>query len=595
MAKTTATTQSGTERPDATALPDNADLISRIHFSTEQGRIWLDDQRMLLLHASGFGVLRRELIESLGRERARGLLTRMGYNSGAHDAELARRLRTNASVVDVVHVGPQLHMIEGVGTVVPVRIEVDEERGHFLGEYLWLGSSEAEEHIRQYGLDSEPVCWMQIGYASGFTSQYMGKPVLFREVECRAQGAEHCRIIGRPADQWTDAEPDLRYLRADTLTGGLAASLPSADSGSGAASLLGSSDVVGVSAGFNSVCHKLRRVADTRATVLFLGESGVGKEVLARSLHRISTRAQGPFVAINCAAIPENLVESELFGVERGAYTGAAHSRPGRFERANGGTLFLDEIGILSGTAQGKLLRALQEREIERVGGSKTVRVDVRVVAATNLDLREEVRAGRFREDLYFRLNVFPIIVPALRDRLEDIPVFMNHFLHRFCALHDRSVKGFTSRAIDAMLSYHWPGNIRELENVVERGVILAPDDGAIDTVHLFSGGESLDYEYLGVGAGGTLSSNSVHRPEPSPVADAESLGRVRRKVTQILAGLGTDDGQTSLDDIEEALIDAAIRSCGGNLAAAARMLGMTRPQLAYRRKLKREASAQDL
>jgi predicted hydrocarbon binding protein len=340
-------------------LPDNADLVSRIHFAPKDGRIWLDDQRMLLMHASGLGVLRRELIESLGLERARGLLTRIGYNSGANDAQLARKLRGRSSAVDMVHVGPQLHMLEGVGAVVPVRTEVDEETGEFHGEYIWLSSSEAEEHVRHYGLGGEPACWMQIGYASGFISRFMGKPILFREVECKAMGHDHCRIIGRPADQWQqerDAEGDLRFLRADPLTGGMSATLAGAaasldeEEKKAAAALLpfGIEDVVGVSAGFNSVCHKVRRVADTRATVLFLGESGVGKEVLARALHRISPRSEGPFIAINCAAIPETLVEAELFGVERGAYTGASASRPGRFERAEGGTLFLDVIGILS-------------------------------------------------------------------------------------------------------------------------------------------------------------------------------------------------------------------------------------------------------
>jgi predicted hydrocarbon binding protein len=354
-------------------LPDNTDLVSRIHFSPEDGHIWLDDQRMLLMHASGFGVLRRELIESLGVERARGLLTRIGYNSGANDAQLARKLRRDSDAVDMIHVGPQLHMLEGVGIVIPVRTDVDEETGQYHGEYIWQGSAEADEHVRIYGLGAEPACWMQIGYASGFISRFMGKPILFREVECKAQGHDHCRIVGKPPEEWEgEAESDLRFLRADPLTGGVAAAKhgsasgkPSRSSPASAAALtrleplaesaalpFGVEDVVGVSAGFNAVCHKIRRVADTRATVLFLGESGVGKEVLARALHRISPRAGGAFVAINCAAIPENLVESELFGVERGAFTGATHSRAGRFERAEGGTLFLDEIGILSNTAQ---------------------------------------------------------------------------------------------------------------------------------------------------------------------------------------------------------------------------------------------------
>ncbi|WP_029890396.1 sigma-54-dependent Fis family transcriptional regulator [Polycyclovorans algicola] len=572
-------------------LPDNTDLVSRIHFSPSDGRIRLDDQRMLLLHASGFGVLRRELIESLGAERARGLLTRMGHNSGAHDAQLAQRLRGRDDTVDAIHVGPQLHMLEGIGKVIPVRTEADVETGHFHGEYIWESSSEAEEHIRIYGIGTEPVCWMQVGYAAGFISRFMGQPILFREVECRGQGAERCRIVGKPVDQWDDAEAELGYLRADQLTGGLSAKAGVAVGSAewpAPPSPLGSADVVGVSAGFNAACHKIRRVADTRATVLFLGESGVGKEVLAKSLHRISPRAGQPFVAINCAAIPEDLIESELFGVEKGAFTGATHSREGRFERANGGTLFLDEIGALSNTAQGKLLRALQEREIERVGGTRTLKVDVRVIAATNLDLQKAVKDGGFREDLYYRLNVFPVHVPALRDRVEDIPVFMNHFMRKYCDLHGRTAAGFTSRAVDALLGYAWPGNIRELENVIERGVILAPDGGAIDTLHLFSGGERLELDDLTLDAGGKL--GRQHRDPPLSGTPPESAQRIRTRVDQLLGGLEapqSGDHVASLNEIEDVLIDRTVAACKGNLAAAARRLGLTRAQLVYRQKVR--------
>jgi DNA-binding NtrC family response regulator/predicted hydrocarbon binding protein len=560
--------------------PSRDDLIARLHFDAREGRIWLDDQRMLLLHASALGVLRQELIESLGVERARGLITRVGYNAGSHDADLARKLRSSARPVDVLSVGPQLHMLEGIARIESRRVEIDEERGHYLGEYLWHGSSEAEEHIRLYGIGSDPICWQQTGYASGFVSRFMGRPVMFREVQCRAQGAAHCVIVGKPADAWgEEAEGDLRSLQADSLTRGPTA-IHRTGEPSAAQSLLGDVEVVGVSAAFNAVCHMVRRASHTQATVLFLGESGVGKEVLARSLHRIGPRADQPFVAINCAAMPEELIEAELFGVERGAYTGAQSSRPGRFERADGGTLFLDEIGILGWPAQGKLLRALQEREVERVGGTHARKVNVRVVAATNLDLREEVKAGRFREDLFFRLNVLPVRVPPLRERRDDIPVFMNHFLRQFNQRDGRSVTGFTGRAIDAMLTYHWPGNIRELENLVERGVVLTPDGSAIDTTQLFVGGEQVEGDWLGLNRDGSLRASAPAEAGPSAPTDTP-LGQ---RVLALLEG-AEDAGTTPLEEVEAALIRSAMARTQGNQSAAARLLGITRPQLIYRLK----------
>ncbi|MEX3628853.1 MAG: sigma-54-dependent Fis family transcriptional regulator [Burkholderia sp.] len=530
---------------DSLRYPDIADLMSKLRFAPSDGRIWLDDQRMLLVHTDSLGVLRRELIDSLGIETARGLLTRMSYNSGAHDAELARKVRPRDGITDMFAVGPQLHMLEGPTAVETVKLDIDVEQGRYHGEFLWKNCAEDEEHIRIYGIGAEPVCWTQIGYACGYTSVFMGRPILYCEIECCAVGQAHCRIVGKP---WGDeAAEDLRYLQAQSFTQGLsAARAASTPAGPGPATpaprasptAFGDDNMVGASPGFNAVCHLIRRVVGTRATVLFLGESGVGKEVCARTLHRISACASGPFVAVNCAAIPDALVESELFGVEKGGFTDATQSRPGRFERAHGGTLFLDEIGILSMTAQGKLLRALQEGEIERIGDTQTRRVNVRVVAATNLDLKDEVRAGRFREDLYFRLNVFPIRVPSLRERREDIPVLLNHMLRKYRERYERMVSGFTSRAIDSLLSYAWPGNIRELENIVERGVILAPDDGPIDIGHLFISGETFESSLFGVDPQGGLSPSADLR---SPSEDDEA-GRVSRKVNGLLMGLDTDD-----------------------------------------------------
>src|SRR6185312_17335647 len=232
--------------------------------------------------------------------------------------------------------------------------------------------------------------------------------------------------------------------------------------------------IIGESPPITDVYSVLRRVADTPTTVLVTGESGTGKELVARALHENSRRRDKPFIKVNCAAIPRDLMESELFGYERGAFTGAVGSKPGRFELASGGTLFLDEIGEIPNEMQVKLLRVLQESEFERVGGIKTIRVDVRLVAATNRDLKKEVAGGSFREDLFYRLNVVPIALPALRERRSDIPHLCRYFIAKFNARLKKSVEGIEPEAMERLAAYGWPGNIRELENVIERAVLFA-------------------------------------------------------------------------------------------------------------------------
>jgi two-component system response regulator AtoC len=233
-------------------------------------------------------------------------------------------------------------------------------------------------------------------------------------------------------------------------------------------------DIVGRSPKMRQIYDLIGRVADTSATILITGESGTGKEMIARTIHRLSQRGSKPFVAVNCAAISEHLVESELFGHERGAFTGAVEKRLGKFELANTGVLFLDEISSLRLDLQAKLLRVLQEREFERVGGSKTLRVDVRIVAATNQDLKQMAAERTFREDLFYRLNVVPMHVPPLRERKEDIPLLVEHFLAKYNKAFRREVQGFTTSALGMLSNYHWPGNVRELENVIERLVAIS-------------------------------------------------------------------------------------------------------------------------
>tara|TARA_B100001540_G_scaffold311553_1_gene331171 strand:+ start:1553 stop:2323 length:771 start_codon:yes stop_codon:yes gene_type:complete len=250
-------------------------------------------------------------------------------------------------------------------------------------------------------------------------------------------------------------------------------------------------------------------------------------------------------------------------------------TRPGRFERADTGTIFLDEVATLSLSAQGKLLRVLQEQELERVGGKKLHHIDVRVIAATNEDLRTAVDKGAFREDLYFRLNVFPTHIPPLRERSADIPLLMNHFLNKFRSRYEKDITGFTSRAIDGFIQYHWPGNIRELENLVERGVILAPDGGAIDLSHLFTFGETVQSPILGIGKDGMLDTST----STSDDRHHHSADSAENMIDRLL------HDNISLEKLEHDLLTKAVEKADGNLSAAARHLGITRPQLAYRLK----------
>lgn len=562
-----------------TAITDAIDdrtLAKNVHFAPDSGHILLFGQRMLLMHGASVATLRHELVERLGLDRTRELFTRIGYQQGVDDARCLREAE-GGDLTRTLALGPRLREIEGfVRNQAVDRMQFNTDSGEFWGDYYWQSSWEAEAHLQHFGISGSPACWMMTGYASGFTTTMMGRPILWRELECVAMGHARCRVIGRPLEECEDSADDLSFLRIEDFVSAPRGRQSPADTPA-TASL---PDLVGASAGFNAVAHLIRRVAPTDATVLFLGESGVGKERFSKTLHAIGPRAKGPFIGVNCAAIPAELVEAELFGVERGAFTGAHASRPGKFERAHGGTLFLDEISSLPMPAQGKLLRALQEGEVERVGDTRVRPVDVRIVAAANRDLRAEVAAGRFREDLFFRLNVFPIEIPPLRERREDIALMLNVFVERYAKRFRKHIAGLTQRAAEALWAYDWPGNVRELENIVERAVILADDGGNLDVQHLFSGGERLTQPMFNLSAGGRLTREAT---EPA-TDDRPQDGLDRLIATLVDAGLG-------FDELEQRLLDHAMTRTGGNLSAAARLLGLRRGQFEYRAK-KREAGA---
>ena len=562
------------------ASPTLRELTEHLTFSPGDGRIWLNDQRMILMRNSTLGALRKELISNLGMQQARSLLTRTGYVSGKRDAELVQEQWPDAEPVSIFLAGTRLHALEGMVKVEPINLQFDAKLGTYHGEFLWHNSSEVEEHIAAYGIGNHSACWMLTGYAIGYVSTLLGKLIIFRETECCAAGYKVCRVVGKPAEEWENVDEDLRALNAEefvsTSAFGISTTQPQAPADLPTSEdPLGKNHMVGVSSAFNAACHMLRRVAPTQTTVLFTGESGVGKEMFASMLHEISLRKSKPFISINCAAIPETLMESELFGVERGAFTGATVSRPGRFERADGGTLFLDEIGTLSLVSQSKLLRALQEGIIERVGGTKPTAVDVRVVAATNVNLHEEVQQGRFRDDLYYRLNVYPIHLPPLRERRDDIPLLLSYFLRRYNLRNGRNVAGFMPRTVRMLLNYGYPGNLRELQNMVERGVISVEDGGLIDIPHIFRN-EHIPAEALySVGKDGELS------PGKTDDTRIESDEQTFAYLDLLQA---KDSGKAmTLDALEQKVVEAAVSHAGGNLAAAARTLGLSRAQLAYR------------
>jgi transcriptional regulator with GAF, ATPase, and Fis domain len=496
----------------------------------------------------------------------------MGYASGVRDAELARIRAQDSSDIEAFMTGPQLHTLEGIVRVTRIKLELDRVAGKFYGEFLWENSWEGQWHRHYYGIHTDPVCWTQIGYACGYTSAFMGRPILYKEVECVGMGHNNCRIVGKPIEEWEDATEYKHFFNRESIADqlfDLQTQVVQLRSSIGEKEKL-PTDMVGDSPSFRAAYELLKQAANNRITVLLLGETGVGKELFARSLHDMGPRRDAPFVAINCAAIPHDLVESELFGVEKGAYTGALVSRPGRFERADGGTLFLDEIGDLPLPAQSKLLRVLQEGELERLGDQKTRKINVRLVAATNSDLQQLVKERKLRSDLYYRLNAYQIDIPPLRERKEDVSLLAKRFLAKYSVIHAKKLRGFTDKAKRALLTYDWPGNIRELQNMVERGVILAPSGTRIEVHHLFSSCAEEHAREFGLDTNGAL---GVNRGESS-----KSLCEA------------VFNGVLTLDQVETMLLETAVDKAHGNLSSAARMLGLTRPQLAYRLKRLQES-----
>ncbi|MFK7986817.1 MAG: sigma 54-interacting transcriptional regulator [Sandaracinaceae bacterium] len=444
-------------------------------------------QRALLYDAAALGLLRHQLIEAFGVTATRGLLTRLGYSHGYRTAEGLKSALPWDDEREWRIAGGRLHRLQGLVEFEPVpaaqRLHPDA-----FAEALWRDSYEAEQHVLHCGRAAEPVCWSLAGFASGYLSYVTGEPIYCVEARCCGKGDAVCHMVGRRAADWGDRleairapyeraclDASLRTLRdtLHTLEGDvrrrrrLMEPAPAPDAG-----------MVARSHAMRRVLELSRKAARVDATVLVTGESGVGKERVARFLHEESARSGGPFVAINCGALPETLLESELFGHAKGAFTGAGQAREGLFEAARGGSLFLDEIGEMPLALQTRLLRVLQEREVRRLGENTPRPVDVRVLAATNRRLKERVAEGAFREDLYYRLQVIEIEIPPLRERPDDILPLARWMLAAAGDRVGRSMEGIAPGAAKRLLAHTWPGNVRELHNAVERAVVFA--EGAL-------------------------------------------------------------------------------------------------------------------
>jgi DNA-binding NtrC family response regulator len=465
---------------------DDLDNKELLELDPEGGVIRFAGQRALLLDAVAMGLLRKYLVENFGVTAARTVLTQFGFAHGWRMAEAMRAEFTWESDEEWRRAGTRIHALEGLFRVEPASTGPLSRTGSMV-----VASYEAEQHLLHFGRSEAPVCWTICGLTSGYLSRIAGNDTYVLEDGCAGKGDAACHLFARSREEWgSERAEELHFFEPMRLKECLDVSLQRVTKTLQAAERklqrhrralvrvardveepLG---IVTKSAAMRQLVELARRVAKVDSTVLITGESGSGKERIARLLHEESTRAAGPFIAVNCGAITETLLESELFGHARGAFTGATQDRPGLFEAANSGTLLLDEVGEVSPAMQVKLLRALQEREIRRVGENKSRRVDVRIVAATNRDLAHGVVGGAFRQDLYYRLKVVELHVPPLRERRDDILPLARVLLADAALRMKRKVSGLIPNAADQLLRYGWPGNVRELENAMERAVALA-------------------------------------------------------------------------------------------------------------------------
>ncbi len=525
--------------------PDDLSLDELVQMST--GNISLHGRRLVLHPIHAFAQFRKDILKMLGWDYARKLFTRFGFFCGQADAAAMQKMFQWDDPVDWLSAGSKLHELMGIVRVSVNERHMDIAAGKLYTECTWYDSTEAEEHLTEIGPGDRTVCWGLTGYASGYASYCLGKNVYFLEEQCQGKRDRVCKAVGKDEDSWGDEiKPHLPFFESedikftvDQLEKQLSEKTKELEKHRQKIDRLrlqASPSYSHVkSKSMQEVLDMASRVAHFDTSVLITGETGVGKELLARYIHENSHRSKGMFVPVNCAALPETLLESELFGHRAGSFTGAVRDRIGLFEEAADGTIFLDEIGDISQATQQKILRVLQEKEVLRIGENKPRKIDVRILAATNKNLEAAVKEGRFRDDLYYRLSVIEIEMPPLRVRSEDILPLARMLIKKTARKLKLRELHLDAACADILLSYSWPGNVREMENALERAAVLCRN-GLILPEHL-----------------------------PPQIVNQASI---------VSPQAGLYEG--SLDDVEQRYIRQVLKETKGNRTRAAKILGIS-------------------
>ena len=525
-------------------------IAELIQFSP--GFVGLQGRRLLLHDLSSLGQFRRDLIETVGEQMARRILTRKGLFWGQADAAGMQRLFTWDNKTELIKAGAELVKILGLAYAEIVKLQFDESTSSITMEIVCADSTEVEQYRNEMGKADFSVCWVITGYLSGYLSYCLGKNVYFSEIKCQGAEGEDCIFLGKDIDSWgCNFDNDLPFFMAADFHKKVQQLSKRIQEQQRVLSLqkkqlkavqktIGIQGVEVRSKVFRNVLELAERVASFDTTILITGETGTGKEVVARYIHENSPRKKHSFLAVNCSALPESLLENELFGHKAGSFTGAKNDEVGLFEAAQDGTIFLDEIGDVSAATQAKLLRVLQSKEIRPVGDTLSRQIDVRVISATNRNLDDLVREGKFREDLLYRLRVLHIALPPLRERTDDILPLARHFLDQLNRKFKIANLRFSTDTVDVLIRYLWPGNVRELENALEHAAVLCTD--GIITPDILPG---------------TVTGRITVSPPLSKIL--------------------------SLDEVEKKHIHSALQVTEGNRTGAAKLLGISESTL-YRR-----------